>query len=156
MTKSKSKKQSKKQFKSTFSRINPPVKEGADFLVDYLFRVIIFLFPLYIYETKAVMGITGKDLLVGIIVLIVGLWCLYKSLKKNLFQSLVLDAGKAFGVLVFLALLIVFGIQFLVRTMFVVGQGFILDFWLLLLLLFMLVCIAMSLKLWRQELLWKN
>lgn len=112
MTKSQSKKQSKKQFKSTFSRINPPVKEGADFLVDYLFRVLIFLFPLYTYETKAVMGITGKDLLAGIIVLIVGLWCLYKSLKKNLFQSLALDSGKAFGVLVFLALLIVLGIQF--------------------------------------------
>ncbi len=111
------KNKSKKQFKSTFSHINPPVKEGADFLVDYLFRVIIFLFPLYMYETKAIMGITGKDLLPGIIVLIVGLWCLYKSPKKNLFHSLALDPGKAFGVLVFLALLIVFGIQFLVRTM---------------------------------------
>lgn len=78
---------SKNQFKSTLSRINPPVKGGADFLVDYLFRVIIFLFPLYTYETKAIMGITSKDLLAGIIVLIVGLWCLYKSLKKNLFRK---------------------------------------------------------------------
>ncbi len=150
------KNKSKIQLNSIISRINPPVKGGADFLVDYFFRVLIFLFPLYTYETKAVMGITGKDLLAGIIVLIVGLWCLYKSLKKGMFQLFALDLGKAFGVLVFLALLIVFGIQFLVRAMFVVEQDFILHFWLLLLLLFMLACIAMSLKLWRQELLWKN
>ena len=56
-------------------KINPPSPEGADIQVDYIFRALIVAFPFFINQTREIMFITGKDLLLGIAALLAGLCC---------------------------------------------------------------------------------
>ena len=103
---------SDKEFqRKVMSRVNPAPLEGADFLVDYLLRVLIFLFPLYIYENNAAMGISVKDILFGIVVMIMTLWCV----KNLLFQrkSYASHMGKRVLILygAFLLIAITFAVQ---------------------------------------------
>ena len=36
------------------NKMNPAPLKGSDYLADYIIRVLIFLFPLYIYENNAI------------------------------------------------------------------------------------------------------
>ena len=48
--------------KDIISKLNPAPDENADYLVEYFFRILIFLFPLFIYEHNAVIGVSYKDI----------------------------------------------------------------------------------------------
>ncbi|SFP80406.1 hypothetical protein SAMN04487928_108117 [Butyrivibrio proteoclasticus] len=65
-----------KGFRQRFiKRINPPPAEKADYLVEYFFRILLFLFPLFIYEQNAIIGISYKDILFCMFIIIMSLWC---------------------------------------------------------------------------------
>ena len=102
----------KHQKSNILSHIFPPIMEGADPLVDNIFRVIIFLFPLYLYQDKALMGLSGKDILTGVVVLLMGLWCLYKAIKGDYFREIAMQRTKAFAMATFVLVLILFAVQF--------------------------------------------
>ena len=53
-----------------YEKINPEPDKGSDYLVDYMIRALLFLFPLYVYESTGVMGISMRDILFGIVILI--------------------------------------------------------------------------------------
>ena len=61
--------------KEILGKINPEPEKGSGYLVDYMVRVLIFLFPLYIHENTVVLGLSMKDILFGIVILIMTLWC---------------------------------------------------------------------------------
>ena len=90
-----------------YERINPEPDKGSDYLVDYLIRVLLFLFPLYVYESVGVMGISMRDILFGIVILIMSLRCVRTLLRKKIRLG-----KKEFFVLgAFVTVLICFGIQ---------------------------------------------
>ncbi len=73
-----------KEFHKTFlHKLNPSPRKGSDYFVDYMIRVLIFLFPLYVYENNVVMGISGKDILVGIVVLILFIYCVIRIFRNR-------------------------------------------------------------------------
>ena len=67
-----------------YEYINPEPDKGSDYLVDYLVRVLLFLFPLYVYDSVGVMGISMKDILFGIVVLIMTVRCIRSLLRKKI------------------------------------------------------------------------
>lgn len=67
-----------------YEYINPEPDKGSDYLVDYLVRVLLFLFPLYVYDSVGVMGISMKDILFGIVVLIMTVRCIRSMLRKKI------------------------------------------------------------------------
>ena len=67
-----------------YEKINPEPDKGSDYLVDYMIRVLLFLFPLYVYESTGVMGISMRDILFGIVILIMFLHCMKSMLRKKI------------------------------------------------------------------------
>ncbi len=60
--------------KKVLSIVNPEPTKDSDFLIDYITRVLLFLFPLYIYENNAIMGISLRDILFGIVIILMAIW----------------------------------------------------------------------------------
>ena len=71
----KSKLSDKKFRRTVLNKVNPSPLKDANFFVDYIIRVLLFLFPLYVYENNALMGISGKEIIIGIVVLSVVMYC---------------------------------------------------------------------------------
>ena len=76
--------------KDIIPKLNPAPDENADYLVEYFFRILIFLFPLFIYEHNAVIGVSYKDILFGMFIVFMSTWCglkLYRNKNINAFFS---------------------------------------------------------------------
>ena len=65
------------------SKLNPAPDGNSDYLVEYFFRILIFLFPLFIYEHNAVIGVSYKDILFGMFIILMSTWCGFKLYKNN-------------------------------------------------------------------------
>lgn len=51
---------------SIWAKVNPTLKEGAHPAIEYFFRALLFIFPLYTYQAAQVMGVTNKGIILGI------------------------------------------------------------------------------------------
>ncbi|WP_026520078.1 SH3 domain-containing protein [Butyrivibrio sp. FCS006] len=100
-----------KTLKSILKKVNPEPKKGSDRLVDYMTRVLLFLFPLLIFEETAFLSISMKDMLFGILILIMSLWCILKLLFKGGASKLSLGRGMLFVFGTFVLVLILFAVQ---------------------------------------------
>ena len=103
----------KEYLKNLLHKVNPSPLKDADFFVDYIIRVLLFLFPLYVYENNAIMGISGKEIIIGIVVLSVVMYCVPKLFwtgelkeKKTGLSGLII-----LGIFVIVALIFVFQIS---------------------------------------------
>ena len=69
--------------KDIIPKLNPAPDENADYLVEYFFRILIFLFPLFIYEHNAVIGVSYKDILFGMFIVFMSTWCGLKLYRNK-------------------------------------------------------------------------
>ena len=97
--------------KSILEMISPEPFEGSDYLADYMTRILLLLFPLYIYESTAVLSISMKDMLFGIIILIMSIWCLVKFWKKAGRRKVLIDRRMVCVSGIFLLVLVCFTVQ---------------------------------------------
>jgi hypothetical protein len=97
--------------KSILEMISPEPFEGSDYLADYMTRILLLLFPLYIYESTAVLSISMKDMFFGIIILIMSIWCLVKFWKKAGRRKVLIDRRMICVSGIFLLILICFAVQ---------------------------------------------
>ena len=97
--------------KDVLAAINPQTPRGVDVLTDYIMRVLIFLFPLYIYENTFFMSITGKDVLFGIVILVMTLWCIIRAIKTDVFKNASGDPGSLAIIGTFVLIIIAFANQ---------------------------------------------
>ncbi len=97
--------------KDIISKLNPAPDENADYLVEYFFRILIFLFPLFIYEHNAVMGVSYKDILFGMFIVFMSMWCGFKLYRnKNINAFFLKKISMLFGGC-FVLILMCFGFQ---------------------------------------------
>ncbi|WP_092323859.1 SH3 domain-containing protein [Butyrivibrio sp. YAB3001] len=101
----------KKYFLELLPRINPKPADGQNFILDYLIRLLIFLFPLYIYDNTVVLGLSFKDVLSGILVLVMVLWCINRVIMDKLVRIVKANKGNMIMIASFLLLLIVLAVQ---------------------------------------------
>lgn len=98
-------------WKDLWAGINPPSPSGVDPQTDYIMRVLVFLFPLYIYETGGFMGINGKNIFLGIIILVMALWCTFRAVRISLFKNAVNSPGALAAGVSFLIVALTFIVQ---------------------------------------------
>nr|WP_297768296.1 O-antigen polymerase [uncultured Butyrivibrio sp.] len=98
-------------WKSILNRINPEPEKGSDTVADYMTRVLLFLFPLFIYEKTAFLSISMKDMLFGILILTMSIWCIVNLMLKDGLRKI--SVGKrmlsVFGI--FVLILLLFAVQ---------------------------------------------
>ncbi len=66
-------------FDMIWARMNPAVAEGDSAVIEYLFRALLFIFPLYTYKAWTIMGMTNKQFIFAIAVLALAVCCIYKA-----------------------------------------------------------------------------
>ena len=98
-------------WRSILNRINPEPEKGSDTVADYMTRVLLFLFPLFIYEKTAFLSISMKDMLFGILILTMSIWCIVNLMLKDGLRKI--SVGKrmlsVFGI--FVLVLLLFAVQ---------------------------------------------
>ncbi len=97
--------------KKILSIVNPEPEKGSDYLIDYFLRVLIFLFPLYIYENNAFMGISIKDILFGIAIIFMSIWGIIRILQNGKNRPFSLNNKTLMVFLAFIVILACFIIQ---------------------------------------------
>ena len=105
---------SDKEFRKKVSiAINPEPIDGSDYLVDYMARVLLFLFPLYMYEADVIkfMGVSVKDILFGVVVAIMSLWCGRKFILKGSLKGRLQGEKRLIIIGAFVLVLICFIVQ---------------------------------------------
>lgn len=107
----KSKLPTKEKLIEYYKMANPKPIKGVDVLTDYLVRVLILLFPLYIYEYVAVLQLAQKDLLAGIIIVIMSIWCAYKAIIGRYAKKLLLTKTNLAILAAFLLIFLSFLVQ---------------------------------------------